>query len=142
MKFEKKNEVKGDNMKPEKNYVMKFGSIGEDSIWYRVPCSCTDLQCDMTLEIEFDKDVNSVVLNMYKRLRASAHWGYTSNWGWFDFIRVFINKLSMCCKMLVFGYVDVEEGFMIREEKHIDDFIKALEEGKTFIKWVNRDRKE
>jgi hypothetical protein len=116
----------------EKNFVMNFGELG-DSIFYRVACDCSDPQCDMTLEFEYDPDYNAIYLNLYNNLIASAHWGYTTKWGWFDFVRVLINKVTMCWKIITVGYIEVSSGFILKDKKQINDFITALETGKKHI---------
>ena len=116
----------------EKNYVMKFGQIGQ-SIFYRVACDCTDPQCDITLDLEYDEDIKRVCLNMYKTLRASAHWDYTGRWGWFDWVRILLNKIKMCWTITTKGYIELSETFFLCEEKQIDDFINALHEGRKIL---------
>jgi hypothetical protein len=103
-----------------------------DSIFYRVCCDCGDPDCDLTLEFEYDKDINYVTLNIYKNLRASAHWG--DYWDHFDFIRIWWNKIKMIWIILTKGYIEVCEETMLKDIEHIDNFIKALEEGKRRVK--------
>ena len=114
----------------DKTRLMKLEEF-DGSIWYRIGCACGDEQCDLTLELESDN--NCVTLNMYKILRASAHWGYTDKWGIFDFIRVFFNKIRMCWKIMFSGYLEVNEAFLITDLARINEFILALEDGKEYL---------
>lgn len=121
---------KGEQMK--KNRLMNFGEIG-DSVFFRLACDCMRADCDMELELEFEPEFSMIYLNMTKELHASAHWGYTDKWYYFDFIRVFINKIRMMCRILFFGYIEVSETLIFRDSKHIDEFLTALEEGRRYL---------
>jgi len=117
----------------QESYMMKFGAIGR-SIFYRAACRCTSQECDLTLELESDKDFQSVSLSLYKTLKASTHYaGIDGYWDYFDFIRILINKIKMMWKICMFGYIEVSEDFMFVDDKHIDEFLTALEEGRRFI---------
>jgi hypothetical protein len=121
-------------MQIEKSFVMKYGPIGDNSIWYRIGCDCMEPKCDLTLELEKVTDHHSIYLNMYKNLHASAYWGYDSDsWrGKVEWLRVLLNKLLLCWKIMTKGYLEISESMIIREQ-HIDDFIGALQEGKKFL---------
>jgi hypothetical protein len=107
--------------------VMRTNEFG-DAVYYRVCCDCGDEDCDLTLEFEYDKNINYVTLTIYKNLHASAHWGCC--WNHFDFIRVFWNKIKLMSSILFKGYIEVCEGTLLKDPEHIDNFIKALEEGR------------
>jgi hypothetical protein len=110
--------------------VMRIHEFG-DAIYYRIACDCGEPNCDLTIEFEYDKDLNHVNLIIYKNLRASAHWG--GYWNHFDFIRVFWNKIKMMWAILTRGYIEVCEGTLLTDFEHIDNFIKALQEGKKRV---------
>lgn len=110
--------------------VMKLDEFA-DSIYFRVACQCGEQNCDLILDLDYDKDFNAINLHMYKNLAASAHWGM--DWDHFDFIRVLWNKIKMCWTLITKGYIQVSEETMIQGEEHIDNFIKALQQGKKFI---------
>jgi hypothetical protein len=110
--------------------VMKIHEF-DDSIYYRVACQCGEPECDLTLTLSFDKKCGFLELVMYKNLKASAHWG--SFWNYFDFIRVWKNKLKMIWIIATKGYIEVCEENLIQGEEHIDNFILALQQGKKFI---------
>ena len=121
------------------NYLMKFEYL-KDSIFYRLACDCTSQDCDLTIELEKDPRFGMVFLNMYKKLRASAHWG--EFWDHCDFIRVFINKMKLCWCIMIHGFVEVSEGFVIKEPEHFDQFIAALIEGKQLLHQKNEEKEK
>jgi hypothetical protein len=102
----------------------------KDAIFYRVACDCGDERCDLTLTLELDEH-GIIFLNIYKKLRASSYWG--NYWNHFDFIRVFWNKIKMTFKIWTQGYIEVEESTVFQNEDHIENFIKALEEGIVYL---------
>ena len=110
--------------------TMKLDEIG-DSVYYRIACQCGNQDCDLTLEMEYDKDFDAINVRMYKKLHASTHWG--EGWTYFDFIRVLWNKIKMSSIVITKGYIEVVEETMIQGEEHIDSFIEALQQGKKFI---------
>lgn len=110
--------------------VMKLHEF-DDSIYYRIACQCGEQNCDLQLELEYDKDIGSINLHMHKNLRASAHWG--GYWKYCDFIRVWWKKLGMIWTLATKGYIEISEETMIHGEEHINNFIEALQQGKKFI---------
>lgn len=125
----------------KKQRVMKFGAIG-DAVYYRVACDCTTAECDMHLELESDPQIGYVYLNITKKLMASAHWGYTDKWYYWDYLRVFINKVRMMCRILFSGYIEVHETLMFKESEHIDEFLTALEEGRRYLLELEKGRQD
>lgn len=103
----------------------------KDSVYYRVSCDCGEPRCDLVIDFEYDKKFNYINLTIYKNLLASAHWGCC--WKHFDFIRVFWNKIKMMFTILFKGYIEVCEGTLLKDVEHIDNFIKALQEGKKRV---------
>lgn len=97
-------------------------------VWYKVECGCGD--DEHTLDIEFEHDKNApeyIWITFSKKLfwssyRDCNHW-YESFW----------RRLKCSIKMLLTGYIEVEESFILNGEKHIDSFIMALNEGKQHI---------
>lgn len=110
--------------------VMKLDEFA-DSIYFRVACQCGEQNCDLVLEMEYDKTLDSINIHIYKNLVASAHWGI--DWNHFDFIRVLWNKIKICWTIITKGHMQVSEETMIQGEEHIDNFIAALQQGKKFI---------
>ena len=108
--------------------VMKTDEY-EDSIFYRVACSCGSDGHDLTIGFERDPNMPDMIfINFYKDLAWSSYWG-DSNF----FTRIW-RRFKTSLRIFFIGYIEVEESFILQGEKHIDSFIKALEEGKDFIK--------
>lgn len=126
---------------PKKNYTMSLGAVGK-SVFYRVACDCTDPDCDLTLELEANPEDGALYLYMYKKLRNSAYWGYTSDWEPFEWLRVLLNKFRMCWQIVVNGYIEENETLIIKDEEHIESLMKALDEGLLFIKWLHSQEEE
>ena len=106
----------------------------DNSIFYRVACSCGDDEHDLTIEFERDpKCPDMIFLNFYKDLAWSSYWGDT------NFFSRLWRKLKTSLRILFVGYIEIEESFIIEGENHIDSFIKALEEGKEYIN-DNKDK--
>ena len=101
--------------------VMKIHEF-DKSVFYRVACDCTDPEHDMTIELEVDEDI--LGLHIYSNLETSIYWGY-NNW----FTRQY-KKIKYCFRLIFLGYIEVEQEFLFMEEEHINDFIKALQEGR------------
>ena len=106
--------------------VMKTNEF-EDSIYYRVACSCGSNDHDITIEFEKDQDIPSMIfLNFYKNIAWCSHWGNLN-----IFERAW-KRITCSLKMLFTGFVELEESFILSED-NIESFIKALIEGKEYI---------
>ena len=103
----------------------------KDSITYRASCDCTSQDCDMTLDLEVDRKCKMILLSIYKDLHWSSSWGANDNWFLDKWIRI---KTSI--KMLFTGHVEVQESFIMRDTQ-IDDFVKALKDGKEKLEKVD-----
>jgi hypothetical protein len=108
--------------------VMKTNEF-EDAVYYRVACSCGSDDHDLTIEFERDPELPDMLfLNFYKDLAWSSYWGDS------NFFNRIWKRFKASLRIFFVGYIEVEESFIIQGEEHIDSFIKALEEGKQFIK--------
>ncbi len=103
------------------NRVMKQDE-GRDTVWYRVACDCGDKDCDLSLELEYDKELDMVFLNMYKKFCWTSKW---SGWWW----RSKWPRLKAALKILFIGYIEIEGCLIIKGGGHIGTFIEALQEG-------------
>jgi hypothetical protein len=100
----------------------------KDAVYYTAICACgDDTHHNITIELEKEKDTNMLYMNFYKNIAWSSHWG-EMNW----FKRIY-KRIKCSLKILFTGYVELEECFIIQGEDQINDFIKALEEGKHHI---------
>jgi len=108
--------------------VMKTSEFN-DAVFYRAACSCGSDDHDLAIEFERDPKIPDMIfLNFYKDLAWSSYWGDT------NFFSRMWRRLKTSLRILFMGYIEVEESFILQGEEHIDSFIKALEEGKQFIK--------
>ncbi len=105
----------------------------KDSIYYKAECACGSSEDVVT--IEFEKDIslsNMIILNFYKHIAWCSYWGST------NIFYNFWKRIKCATKVLFTGYVDLEESFLIQGEESINDLIKALEEGKDYMKGTNK----
>ena len=100
-------------------------------IFYRASCSCGNVDCDMTLEFERDKETcdDMVFLNLYKSLRWCSSWVSPDTW-WNRVKR----RIFGTFELLLTGSIKMEESFIFQGENHILEFIAALNEGLEKIK--------
>lgn len=108
------------------NRVMKQDEYGH-AVWYRVACDCGSKDCDLSLELEYDKELAMVFLNMYKDLHWSSHWVDRDEPGWWWKSKWL--RLKTALRILFIGYIKVEECLIIGGDGHIEAFIGALQEG-------------
>jgi len=128
-------------MEIEEQNVMKFGSIGDSFVYYRVACDCAHPECDLELSIERDVDYPGVYCVMTKKLRASAYnYSEPCSNDWLDFIRVFKNKIVLCFKIMFTGRIEVSETLILRSEKQISNFVSALNEGLSFLEETGKEK--
>jgi hypothetical protein len=107
--------------------IMKTDEF-EDSIFYRAACSCGSNEHDITIEFEIDEETPSMLfLNFYKNIV------WCPSWVNLNLIQRIGSRIACSLKMLFTGYIELHESFIIEGEDDINDFIEALEEGKTYI---------
>ena len=97
------------------------------NLYYRAACSCGDEGCDLTLELEKDKECSMIFLNMYKNLYWSSHWKSD------NFFKNKWIRIKAALKMLFTGYVKIEESFIFKGDEQIDAFLNALKEGREYL---------
>ena len=114
------------------NNVMELNDYG-DMVFYRVACACGSNDCDCDISLEYDKNIKTISMIFYKNL----YWN--DNYSHKMFITRWLSRLKVSLKVLFTGHIKVNEEFLIQSEKHIDDFITALQEGKEKIKKNKRN---
>ena len=100
----------------------------DDTIFYKSSCACNDDECMLNLVLEKDKDFDFVTLLMYQTLKYASYWG-TDNWfsdKW--------KRITGALKLLFTGELSVENSFLFESDKHIDEFINALQESRKKLK--------
>ena len=105
----------------------------KDAIFYRATCSCQSEKCPITLELEIDRTFGDITLKMWKKLACCTWWG-TDGW----FIEKW-KRILWATRLLLTGYIEVEQAFIFDSEEHIDGFIQALTEGKERLKEGMKD---
>lgn len=106
----------------------------EDSkkwVMYRVACDCGDSDHDLTLDIEYDDGF--VVVNIYGKVLWSAYFGGHG------FFRRQWEKIKACFKIIFKGYIEMEEGLLLRNEEHINNVARALLEGRKQVAKFNEE---
>ena len=97
----------------------------EKAIFYKASCLCGEEE--VTIELEKD-DFDQISMNIYATIRHSVYYG---NWNWFSQQR---RRLINTLKYLFLGELKMQTEIIMDDERQIDDFIKALEEGKKRLK--------
>jgi len=100
----------------------------DDAIFYRLLCYCGSDDHAIALELERDKELDMLFLRMFTKMEWNVYWEDV-NW----MTRLY-RKVKAAFKLLFYGYIELEEELVINGERHINDFIKALEEGKAYLK--------
>lgn len=100
-----------------------------DLVFYRAGCSCGDNRCDMTLELEYDPEINDITLTLYKDL-VYASWFCIRSDSTLYWFRDKWRRIKGAVRLLFTGRISLEESFLIKGGEQIDGFITALQEGK------------
>ena len=95
---------------------------GKDYVFYEVACACGSPDHNLILEMVYDKDIKMVSLTMYQKL-------YRQYWGnvWYKNL---YKRIKASLRLLFTGKIETEGELLIKGRGHINDFIKALIEGK------------
>lgn len=133
------------------------------SITFRTACSCGSLEHDVMIDVEFDKEYSTVDMVFYKNVsvRSYTHKEYkftnvirealqflkfkssyidTITWDirhveyFFDWIRDIKRRIVLAFKLIGTGVIEMDEGFVFKDEDHVRSFVKAIEEGLCFVK--------
>jgi hypothetical protein len=108
------------------NKVCKLFEFPNESVWYRVNCSCG---CNKSLDVELEKEVslhqNSKYNLIYLRLYKTVYINIFSN-NWIDNL---FKRIRISLRILFFGKYEMYDEFMFQDPDHIKNFIEALKEG-------------
>jgi hypothetical protein len=107
--------------------VMKIHEF-EDAIYYRAACNCGDTKCDMTIELEIDKDIQMITMTLYKDVYWSSFWKSD------NFFFNIWERIKCALRVLFNGYIEMEEAFIFQGDGQIDAFLSAIEEGRDYLK--------
>jgi len=104
--------------------VMKTGQY-DQAVFYQVSCDCGSNDHQLGLEMDVDKGI--LTLHLYGDFNTTVYWG-TPNW----FTRQW-RKIKIITRLIFIGYIKMDQEFLIIDDKHVDSFINALEEGKQLL---------
>lgn len=119
------------------NKIMKIAEYKPISVIYKCSCSCLDNNHDLWIDVEQDREFQSIELS------------FTINVGYYseqpDYSKLFIKRiptniknlwyrLKKSIELLFTGYLESENTFMITDEEQMNDLINALNEGKQLLK--------
>jgi hypothetical protein len=120
---------------------------------------CGSEACDLTLELEIDKELRMINMNFYKDLYYCSYWGDPKDRSTLKLLygRIFKKeppdlliellsdlwlRIKGAVRLLLTGRIKVSESFIFGNDKQIDSFIKALDEGKAALTKLRTKRGE
>jgi len=101
---------------------------------YRVACDCMDSEHDLCVEVEHNKDLDTLQLTFYANITA-ADW-YGQDLKFFEKIKW---RIKTAMKILTRGEVEQQHDFIFMDEEQIKDLIGILEEG---IEKIHQDKED
>ena len=105
------------------------------AIFYRAACDCTFEEHDLSMELSLDDEYDLMYLTLWKNLDYASYYK-SNNWFQDKWLRI-----KTATKLLFTGRIKIDTEFIFGGEKHINDFIKALEYGKKEIRKIEMKRK-
>lgn len=103
-------------------------------VMYRAMCDCQDGDHDATISFEYDKEFNEVELHFYKKTAWCTNWNdpwYKSAW----------RRIRDSLKMLITGYIELDDDFLIRDQEHIDNVITAMIDGRVMMRRTQEEER-
>lgn len=94
----------------------------DNLIMYKAHCSCSSDDHTHTLELEYSEDLEMVCLNIYHMSRTN----YWTKSVW--------HRFKVACRVLFSGYIEYSSEFLFDNEKQIDAYINALQQGRERLK--------
>jgi hypothetical protein len=103
-----------------------FALIEETDKWimWRVPCGCGSVEHDLTFDVEWDREINDVRMNIYGKIETPSSY-YHSNW-WIEKWGNICRRISIAFRVLLVGYVSCEVDLLFRTERDIRDLAVVL----------------
>jgi hypothetical protein len=102
----------------------------DDQVLFRAVCGCVDPYHDQELRLEyldFGKDGNDMSAGMLEL--SIDHKMHYPDWNESNWFRKIWKRIKVASKLLFFGEVELDGGFMFSGEEAIRDYIKALQYG-------------
>ena len=110
--------------------IMKTSEYKTD-LFYRASCMCGSEECDLTLELEYDEELNEIILYIYKNVYWSDGWSNSL------FVR-FWKRLKASLKIMFTGNLKMDSDFIFDSKEQIKEFTSQLESGITKISEIKR----
>lgn len=122
-----------------KKMVSRFWDT-KDSVAYKVGCSCGSDDCGATIEIEYDPELQDMLLmHFYTEIHIGWYnMGDLYNEGILNWFRFQVAKIKTAIKVLFTGRLEMSGEFILQGEEHIKDFIEALNEGVDYCKFTRK----
>jgi hypothetical protein len=137
--------------------VMEIDRFG-DEIFYRVACHCGSSDCDMHMTLELDRKTGMISILFEKKMLTSTDWDVKPVWfdllddsweeilenlkNWFKNLLVRTkNKLKYTWTIWIHGYVESSADLIMRDEKHIQSFLEAIEAGREELTKIFEEHK-
>jgi hypothetical protein len=111
------------------NFPERIMKIEESSKWikWRLACLCDSNSHDWSFDIEYDSDVNEILMSIWADMLTGAHYGYHKNW-FVDKINDWRVRLRIVFRVLFFGYYEASSDIAFKTKKDIEVFISALQQ--------------
>jgi len=94
-----------------------------NAIFYRALCPCGSSKHDYTIWLEYNKEINDITMNIYKKMYWKEYFKDYSL-----LTRIF-KRIKGSIVLLFGGYLEMESDILFTNSKQIEDFIGALKEG-------------
>lgn len=107
--------------------VMLLGEW-DSAIMYRVACDCKDSEHDVTIDMEFDKRLGMIFLQLYADVEY-CH--YDIDASAFEKFRNYWRTVKAAFRLVFTGYLKTNTEFLLQDLDHIDSFIALLKRGRT-----------
>ena len=119
-----------------KNKIMVLGKWAargnvDGAVYLRAACECTDQDHDMSIWIEWDKEVHGISLMFSKTME---HWDiYNYPKSPLNWCRTIIGRMNKAFKLVFGGWFEVESDFLMMYPEQIRDFIDTLEQSYEYV---------
>lgn len=107
-----------------------------DVIVYLAKCACSSDNHDLMIFLEKDED--ELKLEFYIDVIVNKYFGLWGEKNIFlrlkNSIYVMFKRIKISLRVLFKGRIELNQEFLLDNTKQVNDFIKALEEGKEYLK--------
>ncbi len=123
-------------MKEISNRVMLLGKWclpkSSRSVMMRAACNCAGDDCDIHIDLEYDKDFKTMDMIFSKNVYFFDDIRDPETAA--DNLRNIFHRIKKAIKLIFTGYLEMNEDFIFIGEDQINSFISALQQGKEYIK--------